>query len=427
MHHSRLWEECNTLPPPSLRTQAGGWDPFGNDPPPLAAAAAAAPIISPLKPARPPPPAPKPKALPAAASPAAAAAADDPFDLFTTSASTGSTSSAAATASAPPPSYVAAAGLPPPPSYEASAAAPAAPPPPYGAALELLGPPPSYEELFASTSSLASSSLGGSSSSSAAVVTAAAAVAVAPGPLTAGLVPARKAPAPPPSQAAPQPRQQQPAGGSPVMPARPAPAAPPRPTGGAGNISSSSGSSSTGSGSGSGPIPTRAAPKQPPVANPFAAALGAGEPPGWVARSSAAQEALRDLSLVDDSSDDVGDEVTPGGLLGYETSGGATSNDGACPAASPAAAGFGSDLCAGRAECRPLSVAARTGGERQLSAHLRLAPLRPKEAAPIKRLVTCGGSLFAAPAGEGAQMLQWALSQALEGGAGSTLPSGAKR
>ena len=58
---------------------------------------------------------------------------------------------------------------------------------------------------------------------------------------------------------------------------------------------------------------------------------------------------------------------------------------------------------------------------RELNAELRMPPLNPKTAAPLKVLAAGLGSLFAGPAGEAGQILQWAPRES-----GTTLPSGAK-
>ena len=370
------------------------WDPFGDDPPPPPAA---------LKPARPPP-----------AAPPKAAAGVDPFDPFGIDAAPAP--AAAAATLPPPPSYEAAAVLPsttaaaasdpspppppPPPAYDAAASyepVVAPPPPAYGAALDL-PPPPSYEELFAATSS------GGGAS-------AAAPAAAAAAPAVPTLAPSRAAPPPPPGGKGPlnqglaavsSPQRRAAAAAAGLVPAR---AAPPPPPGAAGARP------------GSGLAPSRAPPPRPP---PPAAAAAAAAP--------AADGQLRELSLADSGSSDSSDDVPAGAAF----SRGAFPGASAAPPPEAAAAGLGSDLNLDRPECRALSVARRPGAEKQLSALLRLAPLRPKAAAPLKRLLLLNGCLFGAPAGDGAQLLQWCVGRALRGAAaggsgGSTLPDGARR
>jgi hypothetical protein len=56
----------------------------------------------------------------------------------------------------------------------------------------------------------------------------------------------------------------------------------------------------------------------------------------------------------------------------------------------------------------------------ELSAQIRLPPLNPKTAAPLKTLAAGLGCLFAGPLGEGGQILQWSPNES-----GSTLPPGA--
>jgi hypothetical protein len=51
---------------------------------------------------------------------------------------------------------------------------------------------------------------------------------------------------------------------------------------------------------------------------------------------------------------------------------------------------------------------------------IRLPPLNPKTAAPLKTLAAGLGCLFAGPVGEGGQVLQWSPNES-----GSTLPPGA--
>ncbi|GBF99290.1 inositol polyphosphate phosphatase [Raphidocelis subcapitata] len=363
--------------------QAGGWDPFGDDPPPPQPQPAAA-----LKPARAPPPAP----------PGARGA--EPGDPFAAAGGLGDLlGDAVAAPPPPPPAYEAASNLPPPPPYEAAAAAP----PAYGEALDL-PPPPSYDELFAMTASAGGGSSGGGGGSSGSGGGGA-----GPSPLK----PARAPPAAPPGRPAAA------AGApSPLAPARAPPPAPPRGGGG------SSG------GGGSGLAPSRPAPRPPPpagagpltAANPFA-----------VAGAPASADAIRSVPLghgggsssASSSSSDAEEELFPRGGRPGGPPAGAGGASPASDAVPRAAEGFGSALAWSRPECRPLSVAARPAAERPLCAHVRLAPLRPKEAAPLKRLAALGGSLFAAPAGEGGQLLQWALSGALAGG--GTLPAGGQR
>ncbi|KAF6261315.1 hypothetical protein COO60DRAFT_1636898 [Scenedesmus sp. NREL 46B-D3] len=59
--------------------------------------------------------------------------------------------------------------------------------------------------------------------------------------------------------------------------------------------------------------------------------------------------------------------------------------------------------------------------QRELSAQIRLPPLNPKTAAPLKTLAAGLGCLFAGPMGEGGQILQWSPNES-----GSTLPPGAQ-
>lgn len=59
--------------------------------------------------------------------------------------------------------------------------------------------------------------------------------------------------------------------------------------------------------------------------------------------------------------------------------------------------------------------------QQELNAQIRLPPLNPKTAAPLKTLAAGLGSLFAGPAGDAGQILQWTPRES-----GSTLPSGAK-
>lgn len=58
--------------------------------------------------------------------------------------------------------------------------------------------------------------------------------------------------------------------------------------------------------------------------------------------------------------------------------------------------------------------------QRELSAQIRLPPLNPKTAAPLKTLAAGLGCLFAGPVGDGGQLLQWSPNES-----GSTLPPGA--
>lgn len=59
--------------------------------------------------------------------------------------------------------------------------------------------------------------------------------------------------------------------------------------------------------------------------------------------------------------------------------------------------------------------------QRELSAQIRLPPLNPKTAAPLKTLAAGLGSLFAAPGGDAGQILQWSPKES-----GTTLPAGSK-
>ncbi|WIA12339.1 hypothetical protein OEZ85_012390 [Tetradesmus obliquus] len=58
--------------------------------------------------------------------------------------------------------------------------------------------------------------------------------------------------------------------------------------------------------------------------------------------------------------------------------------------------------------------------QRELSAQIRLPPLNPKTAAPLKTLAAGLGCLFAGPVGDGGQLLHWSPNES-----GSTLPPGA--
>lgn len=102
-------------------------------------------------------------------------------------------------------------------------------------------------------------------------------------------------------------------------------------------------------------------------------------------------------------------------------------NGGSGSGTGTAASGFGSAYSTYCSDPNAPSVAARSASDqRQPCAHLRLAPLRRKEAAPIKRVVICGGALFAAPAGDGGQMLQWSLVGGMSG-VRDTMPAGGSR
>ncbi|KAF8071307.1 IP5P13 [Scenedesmus sp. PABB004] len=91
--------------------------------------------------------------------------------------------------------------------------------------------------------------------------------------------------------------------------------------------------------------------------------------------------------------------------------------------------GGGAGLGSSYASCGNVGAAPKgavSGGQdaavQELNAQIRLPPLNPKAAAPLKLLAAGLGSLFAGPAGDAGQLLQWTPSEG-----GGTLPRGAGR
>eukprot|EP00878_Enallax_costatus_P018559 GHUV01019542.1.p1 GENE.GHUV01019542.1~~GHUV01019542.1.p1 ORF type:complete len:869 (+),score=293.46 GHUV01019542.1:298-2904(+) len=256
------------------------------------------------------------------------------------------------------PSYEAAAEAPAPPSYTQAVDLP--PPPAYNAAASM-PPPPSYE---AATSTAPAGFYAAVQPARPAPL---APTAAAHGPLHAGM-PSRPAPAAP-------------------VPARPAPAA---------------------------PVPARAAPSPPQPAR------AAPQPPAQAASAAITTDDLDWLGAAASSGSrrqtqqEQQHENVQRGLCDLQLSG----------AQSSSSSLSSSYLSTGNVGAVPRGAigSSQQALQQTLHAQIRLPPLNAKAAPPLKTLAAGLVSLFASPAGDTGQMLQWAPRDS-----GSTLPTGAKQ